>query len=117
MARELHVTSPMMTGPGVLEVQTKLEAVSYSPGELDGVYGPAMAGAVRAFQRDHRLDVDGIAGPITRGALALATAGPAQQTASKKGLVKQRASVTGPFLLNHHSCELERLQPRQTEDT
>jgi hypothetical protein len=76
-----------MTGPDVLEVQTKLETVGYSPGELDGLYGPATAGAVRAFQRDHRLDVDGIVGPITRGALAVATAGQAQQTASKKGLL------------------------------
>jgi len=85
MARELHVTSPMMTGPDVLEVQTKLETVGYSPGEIDGVYGPATAGAVRAFQRDHALNVDGIVGPITVGALAVATAGQPHQAASQKG--------------------------------
>jgi hypothetical protein len=77
----------MMTGQDVLDLQTTLDALGYSPGELDGEYGPATAGAVRAFQRDYGLDVDGIFGPITRSALATATATAAQtqQTASEKG--------------------------------
>lgn len=85
MNRELHVTSPMMTGQDVLDVQTKLDALGYALGELDGEYGPATAGAARAFQRDHGLDVDGIVGPITSGALAIATAAQTHQAASEKG--------------------------------
>ncbi len=86
MQRDLHVTSPMMTGHDVFDVQTKLDALHYSLGELDAAYGPATAGAVRAFQRDHRLLADGVVGPITRAALAAATAGP-QPTPSPKGLL------------------------------
>ena len=58
-----------MSGPAVLDVQKRLTALGYAPGALDGRYGPATAAAVKAFQRDRRLEVDGIAGPLTLAAL------------------------------------------------
>ena len=70
--KDLHVTSPLMAGPDVLEDQKKLQALGYAPGKLDGQYGPATAGAVRAFQRDHQLVVDGIVGAKTRALLQAA---------------------------------------------
>jgi peptidoglycan hydrolase-like protein with peptidoglycan-binding domain len=70
--KELHVTSPLMAGPAVLEAQQKLSALGYAPGKLDGQYGPATAGAVRAFQRDHQLEVDGVVGVRTQALLAAA---------------------------------------------
>jgi peptidoglycan hydrolase-like protein with peptidoglycan-binding domain len=76
VAGELHVTSPEMTGPDVLKVQEKLDALGYAPGKLDGVYGPATAGAVRAFQRDNKLELDGVVGPETRAALRAAKKPP-----------------------------------------
>ena len=85
MHRELHVTSPMMSGQDVLDLQTKLNSLGYSPGELDAKYGPATAGAVRAFQRDTGLDADGIVGPLTNASLATATAAQTHQAASEKG--------------------------------
>ncbi|WP_338062798.1 glucosaminidase domain-containing protein [Sporolactobacillus spathodeae] len=33
--------------------------------QADGIYGPQTAAAVRAYQRRHRLDVDGQVGPVT----------------------------------------------------
>ena len=66
--KELHVTSPLMAGPAVLEAQQKLTALGYAPGKLDGQYGPTTAGAVRAFQRDHQLEVDGVVGARTQRA-------------------------------------------------
>ena len=36
-----------------------------TPLEVDGEYGPKSAGACRALQREKRLEVDGIVGPIT----------------------------------------------------
>jgi Putative peptidoglycan binding domain/CHAP domain len=66
---DLHVTSPLMAGPAVLQVQQALSQLGYAPGKLDGVYGTATAGAVRAFQRDHNLEVDGVVGPNTRAVL------------------------------------------------
>jgi Putative peptidoglycan binding domain/CHAP domain len=72
MAADLHVTSPLMAGPAVLQLQQKLAALGYAPGKLDGVYGVATAGAVRAFQRDNKLTIDGVVGTETRAALRTA---------------------------------------------
>jgi hypothetical protein len=46
----------------------------------DGVYGPNTRRAVRNYQRNHGLQVDGIAGPVTLASLGLA--GSARTTAS-----------------------------------
>jgi lysozyme len=70
MAASLKVTSPLMSGPEVLKVQKRLDALGFAPGPLDGVYGRGTAGAVKAFQRKHGLTADGIVGPQTRAALA-----------------------------------------------
>jgi hypothetical protein len=90
MARELHVTSPLLAGPDVLLVQERLAALGWSPGVLDGEYGPATAAAVRAFQQASALEVDGVVGPKTRAALrakaaARADAQPADATAPSIG--------------------------------
>jgi hypothetical protein len=69
MPADLHVTSPLMSGPDVLKVQQQLAAAGYSPGPLDAEYGPATAAAVRAFQRASGLTVDGVVGAETRAAL------------------------------------------------
>jgi putative peptidoglycan binding protein/CHAP domain-containing protein len=66
---DLHLSSPPMGGVDVLEVQQKLHALGYAPGKLDGIYATATAGAVKAFQRDHSLEVDGVVGPKTRAVL------------------------------------------------
>ncbi len=68
-ARYLHVTSPLMTGSEVTRIQEKLTMLGYAPGPIDGEYGPATAAAVTAYQRDNKLEVDGVVGPETRKAL------------------------------------------------
>jgi GH25 family lysozyme M1 (1,4-beta-N-acetylmuramidase) len=82
--RYLLATSPTMCGADVLDVQQKLAALGYAIGALDGDYGPETFAAVRAFQRDNALAIDGIVGSSTRGALAVATK-PAQPTPSPLG--------------------------------
>jgi DNA-binding winged helix-turn-helix (wHTH) protein len=56
-------------GEDVLGLQRDLTAVGYDPVYLDGQYGPLTARAVRAFQQDHGLVVDGEVGRDTRAAL------------------------------------------------
>ena len=48
----------------------------------DGVYGPNTRRAVRAYQRNHGLAVDGIAGPVTLASLGLSSAGATRSTSA-----------------------------------
>jgi N-acetylmuramoyl-L-alanine amidase len=54
---------------GVSGCQARLRNLGYDPGPIDGIAGPRTEAAVRAFQRDYSLTVDGICGPQTRGKL------------------------------------------------
>jgi hypothetical protein len=49
----------------VREVQRRLVRLDYPTGKVDGFFGPITAGAVRQYQGDHALVVDGIVGPRT----------------------------------------------------
>ncbi|MEV4441097.1 helix-turn-helix domain-containing protein [Streptomyces sp. NPDC049577] len=57
------------SGWEVLEAQCLLKYHGYDPGIADGSYGPRSKAAASAFQKDHRLVVDGIIGPDTWGEL------------------------------------------------
>jgi hypothetical protein len=84
MPADLHLTSPLMTGDAVKQVQLKLQALGFDPGPIDGEYGPATAAAVRAFQKKMKLEADGWVGPKTRAAL---------RAASTKKVVRRLAQV------------------------
>jgi len=56
-------------GEAVRDLQQKLSALGY-PVVIDGVFGQATERAVKAFQRDHGLVADGLAGPGTQAAIA-----------------------------------------------
>ena len=53
------------SGEEVRQIQTRLKAAGYYTGAVDGIYGTKTRDAVKAFQRDCGLTVDGIAGPKT----------------------------------------------------
>lgn len=44
----------------VARVQQRLAWLGYQPGPADGIYGRRTAAAIRAFQKDHGMDVDGM---------------------------------------------------------
>lgn len=56
-------------GADVTKLQTALNAQGYDCGAADGIFGAKTEAAVRNFQRDHSLTVDGIAGKATQAAL------------------------------------------------
>ena len=76
MTASLRLTSPALQGPEVRRLQQQLARLGYDAGAVDGVFGPATDRAVKAFQHDHKLTGDGIAGPATAAALAAALAAP-----------------------------------------
>jgi len=99
-------------GTAVREVQARLTELGY-PLAVDGVYGAKTAAAVRAFQRDRRIQVDGIVGPQTRGQL---TAGPASLTTALGGRGSsrtKRAQAPETLLAGHRRAGLpDRSDPR-----
>lgn len=71
VARALKLITPYMRGDDVRALQTALIAAGYMCGTsgTDGIYGNDTLKAVRAFQGDRRLTVDGKAGKQTITAL------------------------------------------------
>lgn len=56
-------------GPAVTTIQTKLAALKYYKGKVDGKFGGSTAKAVRSFQAAKGLKVDSVVGPLTWAAL------------------------------------------------
>jgi len=52
-------------GPEVTELQKKLTQLGYTVGTVDGKFGSTTETAIRRFQKDHGLRVDGLAGTQT----------------------------------------------------
>lgn len=69
LKRELKLTDPMMKGDDVYNAQKLLNDKGYSCGTADGVFGKKTDFAVRNFQQDNNLTVDGIVGKNTAIAL------------------------------------------------
>jgi peptidoglycan hydrolase-like protein with peptidoglycan-binding domain len=58
-------------GLAVEVVQEYLDREGYTPGPIDGIFGPMTEQAVLAFQEARTLIIDGIVGPQTRRALGM----------------------------------------------
>ena len=63
-------------GEAVRAVQTRLDALNYKLGDIDGEYGPLTRDAVLAFQADNHLPTTGDLDAATRAALPLAKPRP-----------------------------------------
>ena len=75
--RSLAPTStlkPGDTGAQVKRLQRALAQLGYSPGSVDGDYGPSTVAAVKRFQQASKLTADGVVGPATLRALRRASA-------------------------------------------
>lgn len=67
----LEIRRPMMHGPAVKRMQEMLDALGprYDTGPNDGIFGGDAELAVRRFQKDYKLAVDGRFGPRSRAKL------------------------------------------------
>jgi peptidoglycan hydrolase-like protein with peptidoglycan-binding domain len=53
------------SGTAVHQLQEALKEAGHDPGPIDGEFGPATEAAVRAFQQEKDIAVDGVVGAIT----------------------------------------------------
>ncbi|MFZ4514888.1 MAG: peptidoglycan-binding protein [Acidimicrobiia bacterium] len=63
--RLLYERAPAMRGDDVAELQSRLNSLGFDAGRVDGIAGIKTINALREFQRNAGLAVDGIAGPTT----------------------------------------------------
>lgn len=94
-----------MRGPEVTGLQERLNA---APGArrtltVDGIFGPQTARAVRVFQRQCGLDVDGIAGPDTWAALT--GGGSAVPEAESRGAAPETTAEPGAAETSEQAAE------------
>ncbi len=64
-----YVPGHLLAGDDVTTLQRRLLDLGFDSGRVDGVYGPQTEQAVREFQRNVGLLVDGLCGPLTLRAL------------------------------------------------
>ncbi|NET05276.1 MAG: peptidoglycan-binding protein [Symploca sp. SIO2B6] len=72
MAREVLAQTLLKRGASgseVTQLQRRLRELNYFNQQPTGIFGSITENAVRAFQRDSRLEVDGIVGPATEARL------------------------------------------------
>ena len=64
-SRNLEVTSPLMYGEDIRDVQNKLNSLGFNCGTADGYYGNDTKNAVINLQNTFGITADGIVGPTT----------------------------------------------------
>ncbi len=69
-SRYLKLQNPPMYGQDVREIQTQLKNMGYYNGPISGMYDNITVKAVKAFQQDMGLEVDGILGSRTLDKIA-----------------------------------------------
>lgn len=63
--RLLYMRTPYLRGDDVADLQRRLGALGFDAGKVDAIFGPDTNRALRSFQRNAGLTVDGICGPTT----------------------------------------------------
>lgn len=67
--RPLRLSQPFLRGDDVRDLQSQLNALGFTAGKHDGIFGLGTAAALRDFQRNLAVDEDGIVGHETLRAL------------------------------------------------
>jgi cell wall-associated NlpC family hydrolase len=89
------------TGSEVVTLQSNLRSIGYEVGPIDGIFGSKTQAAVRSFQRNSNIQVDGIVGPMTQQTLTQALRSTTTTDRNKKtqAILNTAKSLTGvPYL-------------------
>ena len=82
-------------GQEVLSIQKRLVELNYSIKSIDGDFGPETENAVRSFQTDRGLEVDGIVGSATYRALMNKEMPPNRSNSVVRNVMRAASSVIG----------------------
>lgn len=87
--RLLKLTSPMMNGTDVSQLQTLLNEKGFTAGKVDGTFGSDTERAVKAFQKAAKITVDGKVGSETVKALQNYTMKPPEDSETIRSLFQR----------------------------
>jgi N-acetylmuramoyl-L-alanine amidase len=93
--RLLYLTprNPWLRGDDVGDLQRRLNSLGFDAGKADSIFGPDTDGALREFQRNAGLVVDGMCGPKTLLTLRrLRSKGPASDPAALRESIRLSAA-------------------------
>jgi N-acetylmuramoyl-L-alanine amidase len=96
--RLLYERSPNLRGDDVAELQHRLNVLGFDAGREDGILGHRTAAALREFQRNTGLSVDGIVGPETQRSLGRV----GSLTQGSVAAVREREELRHPRRLQDH---------------
>lgn len=99
-ARPLYRRNPMLRGDDVAELQRQLGGMGFDAGRIDGIFGPHTETALREFQRNCALTVDGVCGPATLQALSRLTGRTGFETTVVANVREEDTLRRGPRTLN-----------------
>ncbi len=91
----LSLGSPEKDNIKILEI--KLQSLKLYKGRIDGDFGPVLKQAVIDYQHFKKLYEDGIAGPITLGALGLIPVLATQPVSNKSAFRLSLEGIVGPY--------------------
>src|SRR5436190_21488061 len=84
-------------GNEVRQIEQRLKDLNLYGGPIDGAFGGGVESGVKAFQRSHRLDPDGVVGPDTWRALFPEKQPPDEIELTKQPLTQRCLALTGTF--------------------
>jgi N-acetylmuramoyl-L-alanine amidase len=96
--RVLYLRYPFARGDDVRQLQSRLNLLGFNAGREDGILGPRADHAIREFQRNVGLPVDGIVGATTQQALVRLRPvgpGPGLSTVLEREAMRAEASLHG----------------------
>lgn len=104
-------------GEDVIELQARLKHIGFFTGEVDGVFGWRTYWALRHFQYEFGMEIDGIAGTEAKEKLAKATTYDEAKTKEEMYGKKKPAAKTDQNQQNTGGQQQQPQQPEQDQTT